>query len=81
MILTQHQLKALALNALCIILLSLPSAISIQAQDAPKARKVIDRAVIAMGGKEKLKAITSREAYGSIKRLSDGQKRRVFIRP
>lgn len=70
MILTQHQLNALALITFGSAILLLT--ISGQAQEAPKARKVIDRAVIAMGGKEKLKAITSREAYGSIKRLSDG---------
>ena len=35
-------------------------------------RQVLDRGVIAMGGKEKLKAVTSRQAFGSIKRLKDG---------
>ena len=38
----------------------------------PNPRQILDRGVIAMGGKEKLKAIRSRHAVGTIKRLSDG---------
>lgn len=40
--------------------------------NTPNPRQILDRGVAAMGGKEKLKAITSRQVYASIKRLNDG---------
>lgn len=39
---------------------------------SPKPRQILERGVAAMGGKEKLKAIRSRHAIGTIKRLQDG---------
>ncbi len=38
----------------------------------PNPRQILDRGVAAMGGKEKLKAITSRQVFASVKRLHDG---------
>lgn len=38
----------------------------------PNPRQILDRGVVAMGGKEKLKAITSRQVVASVKRLHDG---------
>lgn len=38
----------------------------------PNPRQILDRGVVAMGGKEKLKAITSRQVFASVKRMHDG---------
>jgi hypothetical protein len=38
----------------------------------PNPRQILDRGVAAMGGKEKLKAIASRQVFASVKRLHDG---------
>jgi hypothetical protein len=38
----------------------------------PNPRQILDRGVAAMGGNEKLKAITSRQVFASIKRMRDG---------
>lgn len=62
-------------SLLAIVVLLFPPATTPLAQTKPlepNPRQILDRGVAAMGGKEKLKAITSRQVFGTIKRLHDG---------